>query len=374
MQVKEIIRKIEKFAPLQIAWEKDNTGLQVGNPENEISNIFLTVDLNNTALNQAIKLKCNLIISHHPIIFTPIKKINLANDEKSLLIEKILKNNITVYSAHTNLDFTKNGVSFELAQKLGLENIEFLEKSTSNKFKLVTFVPDEFKEKLSDSLFTAGAGKIGEYSKCSFQSKGYGTFLGSEKSNPQIGKKGNFEIVNETRLEVIVDSWNLNNVIQTLLNVHPYETPAYDIYKLENQNENAGFGAVGFLPDEMSVNQFLKYVAEKLSIKNFRYAKGKSSKIRKVAVCGGSGTELLTKAIKINADAFITADIKYHTFQDAENKILFIDAGHYETEIFGLNSIRKILEKQINDKKIKIILNKKSTSPIKFFNNKGDIN
>jgi dinuclear metal center YbgI/SA1388 family protein len=374
MQVKEIIRKIEKFAPLQIAWEKDNTGLQVGNPENEISNIFLTVDLNNTALNQAIKLKCNLIISHHPIIFTPIKKINLANDEKSLLIEKILKNNITVYSAHTNLDFTKNGVSFELAQKLGLENIEFLEKSTSNKFKLVTFVPDEFKEKLSDSLFAAGAGKIGEYSNCSFQSEGYGTFLGSEKSNPRIGRKENFEIVNETRLEVIVDSWNLNNVIQTLLNVHPYETPAYDIYKLENQNENAGFGAVGFLPDEMSVNQFLKYVAEKLSIKNFRYAKGKSSKIRKVAVCGGSGTELLTKAIKINADAFITADIKYHTFQDAENKILFIDAGHYETEIFGLNSIRKILEKQINDKKIKIILNKKSTSPIKFFNNKGDIN
>jgi len=374
MQINETIKKIEKFAPLQIAWEKDNTGLQVGNVNNKITNIFLTVDLNMDILNQALKLKCNFIISHHPIIFNPIKKINLAHDEKSLLIEKLIKNDITVYSAHTNLDFTKGGVSFELAKKLGLENIEFLEKSNGNKFKLVTFVPKAFEEKVSESLFAAGAGIIGEYSKCSFRIDGHGTFLGSSNSNPRVGSKEVFEFCDELRLEVIVDSWNLNNVIQTLHEVHPYEKPAYDIYKLENENENAGFGAKGNLPSELSVNQFLKYTAEKLNLKNFRYSIGKSKTIKKVAVCGGSGTELLQKAIKNNSDAFITADIKYHSFQDAENKILFIDAGHFETEVFGLNSIKKVLQKEISDRNIKIIIHKGSTSPIKFFNKKGDIN
>lgn len=370
MQIKEIIKKIEKFAPPSIAWEKDNVGLQVGNSENEISNIFLTLDLTFEALNQAITKNCNFIITHHPLIFTPIRKLNFENDSKSQLIEKLIKHNITIFSAHTNLDFAKDGVSFELAKKLDLEKIEFLDSSYSTKYKLVTFVPKEYLEPLRNNLFAAGAGNIGEYSKCSFSLNGQGTFWGSANSNPKIGFQEKFETVEEIRLEVIVDEWNLNDVIKKLLQVHPYETPAYDIYKLENKNEFAGFGAIGSLKKSMKTFEFLEHVSRSLGIKNFRYSITTQKLINRVAVCGGSGIELLQKAINQKAQAFITADIKYHSFQEAEGKILLIDAGHFETEIFGLNSLKEIIENAIANTSIKLIINKNSQSPIKFFNKK----
>lgn len=370
MQIKEIIKTIEKFAPPHIAWDKDNIGLQVGNSENKITNIFLTLDLTFEALNQALQKKCNLIITHHPLIFSPLRKLNFESDNKSQLIEKLIKNNITVFSAHTNLDFTKDGVSFELAKKLGLEKTDFLEHGTSRKYKLVTFVPADSMEMVRAKLFACGAGNIGEYSNCAFSLTGQGSFLGSAKSNPKIGKKEKFETVEEIRLEVVVDEWNLTEAVKELLKIHPYETPAYDIYKLENKNEFAGFGTIGFLKHKMSTNEFLLHTAKSLGIKNFRYTITNKKFINKVAVCGGSGIELLPEALKQNADAFITADVKYHSFQDAEEKILLIDAGHFETEIFGLNSLKKIIENKIAGTNIRLIINKKSTSPIKFFNKK----
>lgn len=369
----EVIRVIENWAPPGAAWEKDNVGLQVGSPKQKITNIFLCLELTDKAINEAIRKKANFIFTHHPFLFKPLKKINTHFDPKSKLVEKLIKNDITLYSAHTNLDFTKEGVSFELGNKLKLENLTFLEYEKDNQVKLVVFVPEPSLTKVSEALFKAGAGKIGEYSNCSFISSGIGSFRGSQNSNPNIGMKGNLELVDEIRLEVIVNSWNLGKVVNALNNAHPYEEPAFDLYPLQNSNVNFGFGVIGSLQRAMSKNEFLKHVCKSLKTDNVRYTVGKKNKIKKVAVCGGSGSDLLASAIKKGADAFVTADIKYHTFQDAENNILFIDAGHYETEIHALERVKIKLENLIKSKgePVKVIKFSGSTNPVKFFNNKG---
>lgn len=370
MIVTELTKYLEDWAPPGAAWEKDNIGLQVGSCEAKIKNILLSLELNSEVLQEALNKNCNLILTHHPLIFNPIKKIDFQKDSKAQLISQLIKNDINLYSAHTNLDFTKDGVSFELARVLKLKNIKFLENEESNQYKVVVFVPEENLDSLSKSIFDVGGGIIGEYENCSFQLKGEGTFKGSAKSNPSIGKKENFEKVNEIRLEILIDSWKLNKVVTTILKNHPYEEPAYDIYPLKNKNVNFGAGTFGELENEMSIREFLQHVQRSLKLSNFRYVKGNQHKIRKVAVCGGSGSNLLRKAIESKADAFITADIKYHTFQDAENKILLIDAGHYETEIFALNvvekKLKKFLEERLEDN-INIFKFSGSTNPIKFY-------
>jgi dinuclear metal center YbgI/SA1388 family protein len=371
MKCIEIIKYIEQWAPKEIAWEKDNVGLQVGSVERDIKNICLCLDVNPDVVDEAIKKSCNLIISHHPLLFNPLKKISIDKDYRSKVIEKLIKNDITLYSAHTNLDYTKDGVSYQLAKKLKLQNINFLKKLNSNQVKVVIFIPEESSKIVSDACFKAGAGNIGEYSECSFQIPGKGTFRGSQKTNPVIGSKENFETVNEIRLEVLVDTWKVKNVLSEMLKVHPYEEPAYDLYPLQNENSNFGIGAIGLLASEMGKDEFLNYVSEKLKIKNFRFSNGGKKRIRKIAVCGGSGTDYLKDAIKSGADAYVTADIKYHTFQDAEGQILLIDAGHYETEIFSLDEVKEKLESFLN-KNTKVYKYNKSTNPVKFFNNKKE--
>jgi dinuclear metal center YbgI/SA1388 family protein len=348
-------------------------GLQVGSLKQRVSNIFLCLELTPKSLDEALKKKADFIFTHHPFIFKPLKKVNTDSDPKGILIKKLIENNITLYSAHTNLDFTKDGVSFELAKNLRLENPEFLVNQKSNQYKLVVFVPQNHLDNLSKALFKSGAGIIGEYDSCSFQNEGIGTFKGSEFSNPAVGKKENFEKADEIRLELLVDSWKLNNVIKALKKTHPYEEPAFDIYPLNNENQNYGYGVLGYLKKSMSQNEFLSHLCKSLKTNNLRYSIGKSGKIKSVAVCGGSGSDLLASAIKRKADAFVTADLKYHTFQDGEGQILFVDAGHYETEIHVLNIVKKKLEKFVKEKgeKIGIIKYSRSTNPIKFFNNKG---
>lgn len=373
MIAEELIKYLEGWAPPGAAWSQDNVGLQIGSRKTKIKNVFLCLELTKEAAEEAVKNHCNFIFTHHPLLFNPLKNLDFQNNSKAKLIEKVVKNDLVVYSAHTNLDFTKDGVSFELAKVLKLNNIRFLKREEENQFKLVVFVPNSHVEKISNAIFDASGGIIGEYSKCSFRTSGTGTFKGSDKSNPVIGKRNSFEYVDEIRLEVLVNSWHLNKVITAMLKVHPYEEPAYDIYPLKNENSNYGFGAVGELQKSLSPKEFLSHVCKSLKAENVRYAKGKNGKIKKVAVCGGSGTDLLNAAIDQKADAFITADIKYHTFQDGENKILFIDAGHYETEVLVLNIVKKKMEKFINKQgeSLEIIKFKRSTNPVKFFNNKG---
>ncbi|MHB1686529.1 MAG: Nif3-like dinuclear metal center hexameric protein [Ignavibacteriaceae bacterium] len=365
----EIIKYFENWAPKEIAWQKDNVGLQIGSMERKIKNILLSLELTNRVIDDAIKKNCNFIITHHPFLFHPLRKIDLHKDKNSKLIEKLIKNNITLYSAHTNLDSIKDGVSFELAKKLKLQNIDFLVRLKSNQFKLIIFVPENFVDEVAGAIFKSGGGIIGEYSNCSFRTSGKGTFKGSSKANPSLGKKETDEKVEEVKLEVLVDSWKINRVISAITKVHPYEEAAYDIIPLENYNVNYGMGAIGVLDQPVNAEEFLNFVAQKLKIKNFRYVQGKKNRIQKVAVCGGSGSEYIDDAIKNNADAFITADLKYHTFQDYQDEILLIDAGHYETEIFSLDEVKRKLLGFIDDSSIKVFKYSGSTNPIIFYNN-----
>lgn len=371
MIVKNIIKYIENSFPKEIAWDKDNVGLQIGNFQSRIKNIFLTLELDQMSLDRALDKNCNFIFTHHPLIFKPINKINLTSNPLSLLIEKIIKNDITVYSAHTNFDFSKNGVSFKLAEKLKLKNIRFLENTESDQYKLTVYVPKEYESKVADSIFAAGGGIIGEYSNCSFKLEGQGSFKGSSESNPHIGSKDNYEIVEEVRLEILVNRWNLDGAISAMKNVHPYDEPAFDVFKLNNKNVNFGYGAIGELERPVSSGKFLIHVASSLKIKNFRYCSGKKGNIKKVAVCGGSCADLLKSAVSKGADAFVTADIKYHAFQEAENNILFIDAGHYETEIHSLIVIKKLLSEalKLDDKDVKVFVDSGSTNPVKYYKN-----
>jgi dinuclear metal center YbgI/SA1388 family protein len=368
MTAGELIKYFEDWAPPGISWERDNTGLQIGSRELKIKNILLCLELNQKVLTEAVEKRCNFVFTHHPLIFTPIRKLDFQNNPQAKLIESIIKNNITIYSAHTNLDYTKDGVSFELAKTLKLKKIKFLKLQEGNQFKVVVFVPKDHLEKLAREVFSAGGGIIGEYNNCSFRVNGEGTFLGSENSNPAIGQKQNFEKVEETRLEFLVDSWKLNKVISALIKVHPYEEPAYDVIPLKNKNVNYGAGAIGELDKKFTEKEFLEYAGNILKTGALRYSSGKKKTIRKVAVCGGAGSEYIGEAIAAGADAFITADIKYHSFHDALDKILLIDAGHYETEIFSLNAVKTKIEKRIDVKeKIKVFKYSGSTNPVQFY-------
>jgi dinuclear metal center YbgI/SA1388 family protein len=368
MRCDKIIKIIEDWAPKSIAWEKDNVGLQVGSLRREVKNILLCLDVDEKVVDEANRKNCNLIISHHPVLFRSLKKLDTDKDKKSRIIEKLIKKDITLYSAHTNLDFIKDGVSFQLAKKLKLTNQKFLLNLSSNQNKLVVFVPATHTNKVAEAMHLAGAGMIGEYTKCSFRTLGTGTFKGSEKSNPKVGVKGKVERVEEIKIEVLVDSFNLKKVVSAMKKVHPYEEVAYDVYPLANENVNYGIGVIGKLQQELSEKEFLNHVSKSLRIKILRYAHGSKSKIKRVAVCGGSGSDLLDVAIQSNADAFVTADVKYHTFQDAENEILLVDAGHYETEIPSLDELKSRIEKSLADK-TKVYKYSGSTNPIVFYNN-----
>lgn len=369
MTCTELFTHIEAWAPKEIAWQNDNVGLQVGSSNSKIDNVLVSLDLTEEVIDEAVSKNCNLIITHHPLLFHPLKKLELDSDTTARLVQQLLLNKITLYSAHTNLDFTKDGVSFQLASQLGLRDVEFLESFNSNQIKLVVFVPERFAENVSEALFNAGGGIIGEYINCSFRLKGEGTFQGSAKSNPVLGRKEKFEKVEELRIEIIADKWNLGNLLEAIKKTHPYEEPAFDIYPVQNESKKFGAGAVGFLNQPMKGKDFLNLVSNKLKINNFRFVVGTAKRIHKVAVCGGSGSNLLKYARQNKADAFITADIKYHTFHDAHKKILLIDAGHYETEIFVLNELQKRILKNLSDKKIKVFKCKRTTNPIEFYNN-----
>lgn len=373
MTAKHLIEHLEHFAPPGAAWKNDNIGLQIGFQNRSVKNILIALELNTAVFESAVKNKCDFIFTHHPFIFNSLNKLDFDRDEKAFLIKKLIEKNVTVYSAHTNFDFTKEGVSFQLARKLGLKNISFLVNQNENQNKLVVFVPDEYLDVVSHAIFEAGGGVIGEYSHCSFGAPGTGSFKGSNTTSPAVGKKLNLEFVDEMRLEVLVDKWNLGNVISAMLKAHPYEEPAYDVYPLLNKNINYGEGAIGELETPMKVNAFLKHTADKLNAAGLKYCKGKSRNIKKVAVCGGSGSSLVKSAIAAQADALITADVKYHSFQEIEGKILFIDAGHYETEVHSLDIIKKKItafaKQQGAD--IKVFKYAGSTNPIKFFHNVG---
>lgn len=364
MQVKEITAIIEAYAPLPLQENYDNAGLILGNQTDEVSGVLICLDSTEAIIEEAIATNCNLIIAHHPILFSGLKKLN-GNTYIERAIIKAVKNNIAIYAAHTNLDNAYNGVSFKMAEKLSLINCKTLAPKKHLLNKLVTFCPIDNADAVRNALFENGAGNIGNYSACSFKSKGLGTFKGNDSTTPFVGKPTQLHSEKEVKIETIIPFYNLDKAISAMINAHPYEEVAYDIYALENQWKNTGSGIIGDLEIEQDDQLFLKKIKSALNTACVRHTPLLNKKIKKVALCGGAGSFLLPQAINEGADIFISADFKYHQFFDADSKIIIADIGHYESEQFTSELFYEILTKKIPNFAIR--LSEKNTNPINYF-------
>ena len=361
MIIKDITDYLEELAPLNYAEDFDNVGLLIGKDNTPVTGVLVTLDTLEKTVEEAITKKCNLIVSFHPIIFGGIKKLN-GNSYVERVVLKAIQNDIAIYATHTALDNSKNGVSAKISEVLGLKNNKILLPKKGILKKLTTFIPLENAEKLRNALFNAVAGNIGNYDRCSFNIDGEGTYRGNQNSNPSIGKKGENHTENETQISVIYESKNETTILASLQKNHPYEEVSYDLLTIENVHQNIGMGMIGDLPTEMEENEFLIFLKERMKTACIRHSNLINKKIKKVAVLGGSGSFAISDAIKAGADAYVSADFKYHEFFKAENKIILADIGHYESEQFTKNLLVDYLTKKFSN--FAIILSEESTNPI----------
>ncbi|MDO9154045.1 MAG: Nif3-like dinuclear metal center hexameric protein [Paludibacter sp.] len=346
MIVKTLINLIENFAPLSLQESYDNSGLLVGDPDMEVAGVLITIDITEAVIEEAIIKKCNLIISHHPLIFNGLKRL-VGQNEVQRCVKMAVKNDIAIYAAHTNVDNVLHGVNGRIADKMGLKNRKVLQPKQNTLLKLITFVPKIHAFGVREALFEAGAGHIGNYDSCSFNVEGTGTFRGNDHSKPFVGELNQFHSEPEIRIEMIFPDYLKTQVINTLLKKHPYEEPAFDIIPLQNEWSKAGAGLIGELSDEEEELTFLHRIKSLFGCSVIRHSNLLGEKIKTVALCGGSGSGLLNDAIRLNADIFISADFKYHEFFDAGNRILIADVGHYESEQFTKDIFYEIITKKM---------------------------
>jgi dinuclear metal center YbgI/SA1388 family protein len=363
MQLKQITNFIESVAPLAFQESYDNAGLIIGQPDDEISGILIALDVTEEILDEAITKNLNLIVCHHPIVFSGIKKLNGKNYIERC-VAKAIKNDIAIYAAHTNLDSVFGGVNSKICEKLELQNCRILSPTPGFLKKLVTFVPVADAEKVRNAILEAGAGHIGNYDSCSFNQNGNGTFKGNDQTNPYVGEKNQLHTEEETRIETIFPKHIQSKVIQALLQSHPYEEVAYDIYPLDNEYAQAGIGMIGELQEPIDELVFLRKIKGAFNCEVVKHTQLLGKPIQKVAVCGGSGSSYLSKAISQKADIFISGDFKYHQFFDAENQIIIADIGHYESEQFTKEVFYELLTKKFP--KFAVHLSDFSTNPISY--------
>jgi dinuclear metal center YbgI/SA1388 family protein len=349
MTVYDIQKFFADWAPDDLAWEKDNVGLQVGNGRARVSGILVSLDVTRQVIAEAKKRRANLLVSHHPLLFRAQKSLTPMS-EVGVCVERLILSRINLFSAHTNLDFVRGGTSFALAEALGLRGVDFLHKPYKVQKKLVTYVPTGHEDRVADAMAEAGAGRIGNYDRCSFRSPGIGAFRGNQYATPVVGKTGVLEKVSEVRIEMIVDQWKLPDVMRSLKASHPYEEVAYEVYPVENTSDNHGMGVIGMLPRVTTLSGFLKMLKTRLGAQRVRCTGVMDSKVQRIAACGGSGAELLDEAIRQQADVFVTADVKYHAFHHAKDKIALVDAGHFETEHLVVNEVVKRLREFVRDR------------------------
>jgi len=355
---------LESFAPLSLQESYDNSGLLVGDANEKIKGALLTLDCTEAVVLEAKKKKCNLIIAHHPIIFSGIKSItNKTYNERVLHLA--IQNNISIYAAHTNMDNTLKGVNWIMADKLKLQKRNILSPLSGRIMKLQTYVPTQYKESLLQALFDSGAGEIGNYSECSFSSIGLGTFKGNEESNPTLGQAGVRSTEAEEKIELIFQQEREFEIVRALKANHPYEEIAYDLLKLNNSNQNIGSGLIGCLPKALSQAKFLELVKKAFKTKVIRYTPISNKSVKNVALCGGSGSFLLQTARNVGADAYISSDFKYHEFFDAENDIIIADIGHFESEQYTPQLFYGILSEKFP--KFALYLSQENTNPIKYY-------
>ncbi|NML37145.1 Nif3-like dinuclear metal center hexameric protein [Chitinophaga sp. G-6-1-13] len=348
MKIKEIIQVLEAYAPLPYQESYDNAGLIFGDPSWEVTNVLLTLDATEAVIDEAIARGCNLVVAHHPIVFGGLKKINGRSYVERVAI-KAIKHDVAVYAAHTNLDNVRNGVCAQMADRLGLERCRVLQPKTGLLKKLYTFVPVADAEKVRAALFAAGAGHIGNYSECSFNAEGQGTFKGGAGTDPYVGTPGERHFETEIKLEVIFPVYLESGIVQALLTSHPYEEVAYDVVTLDNAYQQVGSGLVGELPEPMEEQAFLAWVKQQFETGCVRYTPLRGRPVKKVALCGGAGSFLLKRAIAAGADAYISADFKYHEFFDADNQIVIADIGHFESEQFTVELFYHILTEKFRN-------------------------
>ncbi len=336
---------LEGHIPPSFQDDYDNSGLQVGDPGAQVNSVLLTVDVTPGVIDEAAAHGCNLVLSHHPLIFRPLKRLAYGSNSEVCVAAAISKG-IAVYSAHTSFDYTGNGVSRILAEKAGLQGIRVLEPLKGRLMKLVTFVPESHAAMVREALFTAGAGHIGNYDRCSYNMKGEGTFRAGEGTDPFAGRVGEHHTESEIRIEVILPSHLKGACIKAMLAAHPYEEVAWDLIALENEYTGAGAGAIGTLPAPLAGAALLQRLRELTGLPVIRYSGDPARTITTVAVCGGAGSHLISSAARAGADAFITGDIKYHTFTEAPEKMLVADIGHYESEKFSLEILYNLIQKK----------------------------
>jgi dinuclear metal center YbgI/SA1388 family protein len=360
MTVGEIVKQLDKWAHPSWAESYDNVGLLVGSREREVKSVLVTLDVTETIVKEAIEQNCQMIVAHHPLIFKGLKKLTGSHWVERTAI-KAIENKIAIYATHTNLDNAIWGVNARLGQVLGLKELEILRPFTKRLEKCVTYVPADHLDQVRSAMFRAGAGHIGNYDECSFLLKGTGTFRPTGNANPFTGKLGFRSEEEEVRLEVLMRDSDAQVVLSALRSAHPYEEVPYERYSIENEDQERGAGMIGEFEREMNVHEFTHHLKEKLQLKVLRHTSSSRKKIKRVAYCGGSGSFLLQDALRANADAYLTGDVKYHEFFEADERLMFCDIGHYESEQY---TRQLIVDKLLSFATFAVRLSEISTNPI----------
>lgn len=332
MKVKEIASAIETVAPLYLQESYDNAGMQVGDPDSVITGVVLCTDVRESIVDEAISCGANLIISHHPLIFHGIKKLTGRNYVERIVL-KAVRHGVSIYSAHTNLDNAQGGVSYKMAEKLGMQNVEVLDPQVGTLRKIVVFVPKAQAGEVEQAMWSAGAGRMGDYDRCSYRVEGEGRFHALDGANPFAGEVGEDHVEEEVRVEVLVNKAKCSAVISAMLSAHPYEEPAFDVIPLENADRYSGSGVIGDV-EPVAAEDFLRGLKDAFGVVTVRYSGNLDRKVKRVALCGGSGSFLAGKAMSRGADIYVTGDMKYHEFQGNEERIILADIGHFESEQF----------------------------------------
>lgn len=363
IKIKDVTRYLEEWAPLSYQESYDNAGLLTGDFSRDVNGVLVTLDCTEEVVEEAVQSGCNLIVAHHPILFKGIKKLTGSNYVERTII-KAIQRDVAIYAIHTNLDNVHTGVNRKICEKIGLKNLRVLAPKNDTLNKLVTFIPKDNAHQVTEALYNAGAGQIGAYKNCSFQVEGIGTFMPTENTNPHLGARNQQTYVEEVRVEMIFAGHQRKRILDALRKTHPYEEVAYYVFPLLNENQEVGSGMVGDLDSAVEPLEFLRSLKDGMDLNIIRYTALLPKKIQKIAVCGGSGSFLLPKAIQAGADFFITSDVKYHEFFDADGRITIADIGHYESEVFTKELIMDVLMKKFHT--FAIIFSKTRTNPISY--------
>jgi dinuclear metal center YbgI/SA1388 family protein len=364
MKISELLAAIEVFAAPELQEDYDNAGLITGRRDWNCTGVLCTLDVTVDVVKEAAQKRCNLIVAHHPIVFKGLKRINGNNYVEQVMIEAI-KNDMAIYAAHTNLDNVVMGVSQTMARRMGLKNSTVLQPKNKMLRRLITFAPIDKAEDVRKAVFAAGAGHIGKYSECSFNSEGTGTFKAEDGADPYVGDVGQLHQEKETKIEIVYPFYLEQQVVKALVQNHPYEEVAYDIFTMENVHYGIGAGVIGQLEPEMRESEFLEMLKDRFQLKVVRHTPLRQKPVKTVAVCGGAGSFLIKKALYSGADAYITGDIKYHEFFDAEGRMVIADIGHYESEQFAVDLLHDLLVEKFPT--FAVLKTGVNTNPVQYF-------